>query len=155
MSDFKLKASVQSGFAPAAAYDTHRPTYPSEAVDQLLQRLEIAGVTGAKVIDLAAGTGKFTEILASRPERFTIVAIEPHDDMRRELERKNLAGTKVINGHAEDLSVIPDQSVAAVIAAQASNRDCPSSLQISPLTLDVGISLVCSIMNLQIERTDI
>lgn len=155
MSEFKLKASVQSGFSSAAAYDTHRPSYPSEAVDQLLQRLEIAGVTGAKVIDLAAGTGKFTEILASRPERFTVVAIEPHKDMRRELERKNLAGTKVINGHAEDLSVIPDKSVAAVIAAQVSDRDGIFELADRATDLDSGISLVRCRINLQIERADI
>jgi len=127
MSDFKLKASAQTGFAPAAAYDAHRPTYPPEAVEQLLQRLKVAGVEGARVIDLAAGTGKFTEILASRPERFDIVAIEPHDDMRRELERKGLSGVTVMNGHAEDLSAIPDGSITAVVAAQVSR------LEASPL----------------------
>lgn len=120
MSEFKLKASAQSGFASAAAYDAHRPSYPSEAVDQFLQKLEISGVTGAKVVDLAAGTGKFTEILASRPEHYDILAIEPHDGMRGELERKDLTAVKVVKGHAEDLSAVPDGSVAAVIAAQVS-----------------------------------
>lgn len=120
MSDFKLKASVQSGFASAAAYDTHRPSYPTEAVDQFLQNLEISGVKNAKVVDLAAGTGKFTEILASRPEQYDILAIEPHDDMRGELERKDLPAVKVVKGHAEDLSLVPDGSVAAVVAAQVS-----------------------------------
>lgn len=126
MVEFKIKESAQSGFASAAEYETHRPSYPREAVEELLQKLEISGKEGAKIADLAAGTGKFTEILSSRPERYDIVAIEPHDAMRAQLEQKHLAGVRVIKGQAENLADIPDGSLAAVVAAQVSFR-CNSS----------------------------
>lgn len=116
----EIAGPAQAGFAPAAAYDAHRPSYAAEAVEQFLQRLEIAGVTGAKVADLAAGTGKFTEILAARPEHYDIVAIEPHDGMRAELERKGLPRVRVVKGTADNMSEIPDESLASVIAAQVS-----------------------------------
>ena|SRR5882757_299487 len=115
-----LAEVVQSGFAPAAAYEAHRPSYPEEAVEQFLKALEIGGVQGAKVADLAAGTGKFTEILARRPERYDVVAIEPHDRMREQLEQKILPGVRVMKGTASDMSEIPDESLACVVASQVS-----------------------------------
>lgn len=115
----ELPEAAQTGFAAAAAYDAHRPSYPQEAVEQLLQALEIVGVTGAKVADLAAGTGKFTEILAARPEQYDIVAIEPHDGMREQLEQKGLSRTTVVKGTADNLAGIPAGSLAAIIAAQS------------------------------------
>ena len=116
----EIAEAAQSGFAPAAAYDAHRPSYPEEAVEQFLQVLEIAGVKGAKVADLAAGTGKFTEILAERPEDYDVVAIEPHDGMRGQLEQKNLPRVRIIKGTADHMAGIADESLACVIAAQVS-----------------------------------
>ncbi|KAI1612300.1 S-adenosyl-L-methionine-dependent methyltransferase [Exophiala viscosa] len=115
----EIAHSAQAGFAPAKAYDAHRPSYPEEAVEQFLQKLEIAGVKGAKVADLAAGTGKFTEILARRPEEYDVVAIEPHDGMRGELDRKTLPRVSVVKGTANSMSDIPDESLACLFAAQA------------------------------------
>ena len=120
MSQSNISQAAQSGFAPAAEYDAHRPTYPAEAVEQLLQYLEVSGVKGAKVADLAAGTGKFTEILARRPEQYEVVAIEPHDGMRGQLERKNLPRVQVVKGTADSMSDIPDESFDALVAAQVS-----------------------------------
>ncbi|KAJ9606399.1 hypothetical protein H2200_009360 [Cladophialophora chaetospira] len=119
MSKSNIAQAAQSGFAPAAAYDTHRPTYPAEAVEQLLQNLEVSGVKGAKIADLAAGTGKFTEILASRPEEFELVGIEPHDGMRGQLEQKNLPRVRVVKGTADSMSDVADESLDAVVAAQS------------------------------------
>ena len=119
MPSSKIAHSAQAGFAPAKAYDAHRPSYPEEAVEQFLQKLEVAGVKAAKVADLAAGTGKFTEILARRPENYDIVAIEPHDGMRGELDGKTLPRVSVVKGTADSMSEIPDESLACVIAAQA------------------------------------
>ena len=118
MASSGLKPEAQTGFAAADAYDAHRPTFTPDAVETLLKKLEVAGVDGARVADLAAGTGKFTEILSARPENFEIVAIEPHDAMREQLSRKQLRGVSVVKGAAEDLSELEDGSFAALVAAQ-------------------------------------
>lgn len=118
MTSTSIKQAAQTGFAAAAAYDAHRPNYPSKAVDELLKRLEVKGVNGARIMDLAAGTGKFTELISARPEKFEIIAVEPHDKMRAELERKKLRGVTVVDAAAEDLSNIESGTFAAVIASQ-------------------------------------
>ncbi len=122
MKSAEISDVARTGFAAADAYDAHRPSYPAEAVEQFLRGLEIAGVRAAKVADLAAGTGKFTEILAARPEEYDIVAIEPHDGMRAQLEQKHLPRVRVVRGTADDMSDIPDGSLAAVVAAQVSSK---------------------------------
>ncbi len=113
-----FKPEAQTGFAAADAYDAHRPSFTSEAVEELLKHLEVSGVKRAKVADLAAGTGKFTEILSARRENFEIVAIEPHDAMRQQLAQKNLRGVTVVEGAAEDLSELGDGTFAALVVAQ-------------------------------------
>jgi len=115
-----IKHEAQTGFDAAGDYDTHRPTYPAESVEQLLDALEIAGVQRAKVADLAAGTGKFTALLAARPEQYDILAIEPHDGMRAELEKKKLQGVTVVNGTAELMPEVETESLAALVASQVS-----------------------------------
>ena len=119
MSKQGIAQEAQTGFAEASAYDTYRPSYPEEAVSKLVEELKIAGKDDAVVADMAAGTGKFTELLARRPEKFKILAIEPHDGMRAELDKKRLAGVEVIKGTAEDLSALADDSLDAMIVAQA------------------------------------
>lgn len=109
------------GFSNAAAYDAHRPSYPPEAVQRLLKHLELAGKKNARIIDLAAGTGKFTEMLAAREECFNIVAVEPHDEMRRVLGAKGLERVDTRPGTATDMSGIEDGLADAVIVAQVRN----------------------------------
>lgn len=100
-----------------------RQTYPDEAVTALLKNLDVTPNPSAKIIELGSGTGKFTSLLAARPEEYEIVAVEPHDGMRGELEKK-LSGwkggdrVKVINGNAENIKV-EDDSADAVIASQS------------------------------------
>lgn len=113
-----INARAQSGFAKSAAYDEHRPTYSPTATEYLLQQLKVAGKRHAKVLDLAAGTGKFTEGLARRAEDFEIVAVEPHDGMRAVLEAKGLQHVSVENGVADRIP-LESESVDAVVAAQA------------------------------------
>ncbi|QDS67667.1 hypothetical protein FKW77_004952 [Venturia effusa] len=113
-----LASEALSGFQKGQAYDQNRPSYPPQVVAKLLQALHIEGVAGAEVLDLAAGTGKFTELLAKRDEQFQITAVEPHDDMRNELEKKQLPKVNVLNGLATQIP-LPDESVDAVIIAQA------------------------------------
>lgn len=60
-SKFQLDDRANNGFEDASSYDKYRPSYPEEAVGKLLEHLGLSGVKGARVIDLASGTGKFTE----------------------------------------------------------------------------------------------
>ena len=113
-----LDASTR-GFSKAASYEFYRPSYPPSAVSSLLQKLEIEGVKGARVVDLAAGTGKFTELLANREEKYVIIAVEPSDAMRAELEGKMLRGVEVMNGEARRME-IASQTIDAVVIAQVS-----------------------------------
>lgn len=116
-----LASEALAGFQKGKAYDQNRPSYPPEVVDKLLTALHIEGVAGAQVLDLAAGTGKFTELLAKRDEQFQITAVEPHDDMRNELEKKHLSNVNVLNGLATKIP-LPDEGVDAVIIAQVSKQ---------------------------------
>ena len=112
-----LDERAQTGFAKSGAYDQYRPTYSSTITQLLLEKLRVAGRNGAKILDLAAGTGKFTELLAARDEKYEIIAVEPHDDMRKVLENKKLPNVTVKTGTAESIP-LEDASVDAVICAQ-------------------------------------
>jgi len=114
-----IKTAAITGFANASSYDKHRPSYPADGIFQLLSHLHIAGVKNARIIDLAAGTGKCTQVLAAREEEYEIVAVEPHEGMRAELDKKGLKGVEVRDGTAESMRGIEGQSVDAVIAGQA------------------------------------
>ena len=118
MSSSHIAKEAHTGFAASSAYDAHRPSYPTEAVSQLLTALNVAHLEGATIADLAAGTGKLTELLAARPEKYNIIAVEPHDGMREQLEKKQLEGLTLLNGTAEDMSEITDESLDAIAVAQ-------------------------------------
>jgi SAM-dependent methyltransferase len=93
----------------AQEYERGRPGWPADAVEALLRRF------GARtVLDLAAGTGKLTEVLASRAD---VVAVEPVDGMRRVLEAR-LPGVRALAGTAEAIP-LPDASVDAAFVAEA------------------------------------
>lgn len=114
-----LLTGALTGFADGSSYDKHRPSYRPEVVDCLLTNLGIANKKHAKVVDLAAGTGKFTELIAARPEGFELIAVEPHDGMRAELERKKLPGTQVRKGFADNVNQVVGEGWAeSVICAQ-------------------------------------
>jgi ubiquinone/menaquinone biosynthesis C-methylase UbiE len=67
------------------------------------------------VLDLAAGTGKFTALLV--PTGADVVAVEPVKEMADEL-RAAVPGVEVLEGTAESIP-LPGASVDAVTAAQA------------------------------------
>lgn len=144
---FTIHPQAASGFYAAVSYDTHRPNYSPLSVDSLLLELGVRGVKDARIVELGAGTGKFTELLASRPEQYEIVAGEPHDQMRGVLENKNLARTTVVADLAENLANVEDGWADAVIVAQVS---VAWVLQ-RPHTNGSGISLVCSVAGLYVE----
>ena len=74
-----IPGASTKGFENASSYDKHRPSYPPEAMTRFLKHLQVDGVKSARIVDLAAGTGKFTELLACRDEDFDILAVEPHN----------------------------------------------------------------------------
>jgi ubiquinone/menaquinone biosynthesis C-methylase UbiE len=113
-----IATEALTGFASSAAYDAHRPTYPPKALAELLTHLDVAGAKGAKVMDLAAGTGKFTELLSAREEGYEVLAVEPHEGMREQLSKKNLKGVRILHGTAESMSEVGTGEVAAVVASQ-------------------------------------
>ncbi|KAH6961032.1 S-adenosyl-L-methionine-dependent methyltransferase [Fusarium avenaceum] len=107
------------GFNDAQSYDTHRPSYPPAAVTSLLERLGLEGQSGCRILDLAAGTGKFTELLATRPEEYEIIAVEPLDSMRNNLAAKQLPKVDVRPGSAADMKHVGDGWADACTIAQA------------------------------------
>jgi len=114
---FSLPQQAQEGFNNAASYDQHRPSYPTDAVDRLLLNLGVANQRNARIIEIACGTGKFTEALAKRPEQFEVVAVEPHEEMRETLLKKNLgAHIKVVAGDASNMPVGEDWGDGCIAA---------------------------------------
>lgn len=113
-----LPSQATEGFKDAAAYDTYRPSYSPEAVDKFLDHLNVTGLSDIKIVEIAAGTGKFTELLAKRPEQFLVKAIEPHKTMRQKLAEKDLPAVEVIHGSANKMPV-EDEWGDICIAAQA------------------------------------
>lgn len=118
-----IARSAAEGFANASAYDRHRPSYRPEAVEDLLVKLQVKGIENARIIDVGAGTGKFSELLAKRDEEYEIVAVEPHEGMRKEGERKGLRRVKFVHGVADELPV-ETQSADAVVVAQVGRSAC-------------------------------
>jgi SAM-dependent methyltransferase len=102
------------GFGRAVdAYERGRPAYPLEALAWLVAALRIGPKT--TVVDVGAGTGKFTAQLI--PTGATIVAVEPIDAMRATLTA-NLPTVVALPGTAEALP-LETASADAIVAAQA------------------------------------
>lgn len=114
-----LDSQVTPGFSKGVAYDEHRATYAEDAVELLLENLQVSGRKNAKILDLAAGTGKFTEALSARDEKYDIVAVEPVGSMRDVLQEKKLRNVNVQDGSADSIPA-PDAEFDAVVVAQVS-----------------------------------
>jgi SAM-dependent methyltransferase len=113
MSD-SVHETAGSGFGAAAdEYERSRPDYPPQAVDLVVRELNIA--PGRRLLELGAGTGKLTRILAGTRAR--IAAIEPVEQMRRRFSVE-LPGTPVLAGTAEQLP-FGGATFDAAVAAQA------------------------------------
>jgi SAM-dependent methyltransferase len=103
-----------TGFARAAMeYERARPGYAAEAVAWVAERSGLGPDT--TVVDVGAGTGKWTRLLAGTGAR--VIAVEPVAEMRELLEAV-LPGVQALDGRAEDLPVA-DGSARLVTAAQA------------------------------------
>ena len=93
----------------AVAYRRGRPPYPESAVDWLVPG------TAKSVLDLGAGTGKLTQLLAVR--ELEVIAVEPLAPMRDELIAA-VPQADVRDGSAEAIP-LADNAVDAVVVAQA------------------------------------
>ena len=94
-------------------YVRGRPDFPPAALDWLKDDLGLG--PGKNVIDLGAGTGKFTRVLVETGA--TVTAIEPVTAMLERLTR-DLPGVTALQGEAQNLP-LPDSAADAVVCAQA------------------------------------
>ncbi|WP_426221717.1 class I SAM-dependent methyltransferase [Pseudomonas sp. DWRC2-2] len=109
-----VHTSAQRGFSTqAVTYAQGRPDYPRQLTGWLADTLHID--THASVIDLGAGTGKFTRLLSTLAP--TLIAVEPVAAMGAQLT-KLLPDVRLVNGTAESIP-LPTASADAVVCAQA------------------------------------
>lgn len=102
------------GFSRAAAeYERVRPGYPTAAIELLARELDLR--PGRRALDLAAGTGKLTRLLAATGVE--LVAVEPVDEMRAQL-RRTVPGIRTLAGTAEAIP-LAGGAVDAALVAQA------------------------------------
>jgi SAM-dependent methyltransferase len=105
---------AEEGFGrEAEAYERVRPSYPADAVAWLVDNLGLG--PGGLVLDLAAGTGKFTRLLV--PSGSTVLAVEPVEGMRQRFVAA-VPGVPMVAAVAEALPIAP-RSLDAVTVAQA------------------------------------
>jgi SAM-dependent methyltransferase/Icc-related predicted phosphoesterase len=106
------QASPYDGLA--TQYGRARPSYPSDSI-AFLQAEE-----GDLVVDVGAGTGIFTRLLAARLPEARVIGIEASQDMHREAERasEGIANVSFVRGTAESLP-LDDNSVRLLTVATA------------------------------------
>lgn len=106
--------AAQRGYTNASdSYQRGRPEYPQALAAWLGATLGVRA--GARVVDLGAGTGKFTQLLARTGAAVT--AVEPVDAMRERLSQ-SLPGVRALAGTAEALP-LADGEADALVCAQA------------------------------------
>ena len=109
-----LHPAAFKGFSSAApTYVRGRPEYPPEITSWLEQKLEVA--PGKTIVDLGAGTGKFTKFLVQTGAN--VIAIEPVESMRNLLSA-NLPSVMSKDGTAQVMP-LEDSSCDVVVCAQA------------------------------------
>jgi SAM-dependent methyltransferase len=99
--------------ALAQVYERGRPGYSPAVVGAI--GAEFALEPGARVLDLAAGTGKLTRALVAGG--FNVVAVEPIESLRAILI--DLVGAERVHDGVAEAIPLPDGSVAAITVADA------------------------------------
>jgi SAM-dependent methyltransferase len=107
----RIDPVAAAGFASAAeVYERARPSYPDDAIAWLVERTGM--VPGTVVLDVGAGTGKLTRLLA--PTGARVIAVEPIPEMRALIE----GAAEIVDGTAEELP-FADGFADVVTVAQA------------------------------------
>lgn len=134
----RIHSTAAEGFAASAdAYERGRPDYPPQAIAHISDLLRLR--PAVRVVDLAAGTGKFTRLLVTTGAE--IVAIEPIPGMREKLLAL-VPQAKVLDGTAEEIP-LPDRSIDGMTCAQAFHWfDGPRALREIARVLKPGATLV-------------
>jgi SAM-dependent methyltransferase len=107
------EAAARGFQAAAEVYERSRPDYPAEAIDRLIQELEIG--RSATVLDMGAGTGKLTRMLL--PTGARLVGLDPVEGMRRVLV--GAVPEAVVVGGAVEAMPFGETTFDAVVAGQA------------------------------------
>ncbi|MCF5054838.1 methyltransferase domain-containing protein [Pseudomonas syringae] len=109
-----VHTSAQQGFSTqAVTYAQGRPDYPRQLTGWLANGLGVGAQS--TVIDLGAGTGKFTRLLSTLAP--TLIAVEPVQAMGAQLHRL-LPDVRLVDGTAEAIPLATG-SADAVVCAQA------------------------------------
>ena len=106
-------AAAEGFAAGAASYVAGRPEYPPEIETWLETQLALG--SGKTVLDLGAGTGKFSRSLLATGAK--VVAVEPVPAMSAQLTR-HFPQVEVKSGTAETIPML-DASLDAVVCAQS------------------------------------
>lgn len=97
-------------------YDKFRPGYPKEAVIASIQVSQVQPTS--TVIDMAAGTGKFTEeLLKYLPGKVKLIGVEPSKGMVESFH-KNFPAIEICQASSTNVP-IPDGSADVIFVAQA------------------------------------
>lgn len=111
---FSIHSAAAQGFEKAPEfYESGRPDFPPPAITFLAKTLEMG--SSARVLDLAAGTGKLTRCLVSLG--VSVTAVEPVVGMRGKFSAL-LPGVPLLAGTAEAIP-LASESVDVVLAATA------------------------------------
>ncbi len=109
-----VHSAALHGFSKEAqTYVRGRPEYPAAILDWL--QTELALSSGKTVVDLGAGTGKFTRLLVQTGA--AVVAVDPVDAMREQLAR-SIPQVSALAGTAESMP-LDTASADALTCAQA------------------------------------
>lgn len=109
-----IHQSARTGYQKNAdKYQSGRPDYAAASLDWMQDALAIG--KESKVLDLGAGTGKFTKRICELSDH--VIAVEPVAAMRATLHAK-LPQVEAIDGNALTIP-LADQSVDALVCAQS------------------------------------